>query len=349
MDDSAGPVLSSTSADDSKTTCPRGHWRPAEDEKLRMLVEQYGAQNWNSIAEKLQGRSGKSCRLRWFNQLDPRINRRPFTEEEEERLLAAHRVHGNKWALIARLFPGRTDNAVKNHWHVIMARKEREQSKLCGKRSYQDHLLFYDSADVSSSNFPARQTVRDFNLIKKQSEKTKLFQFQNPTKDHSIVSSSSSHFSWNFASIGKPTTTSKLSSGLFRSREGRECFNNYYINSEFSKGSNSDHQLLYRYPSSSWFGGNTTSSGLPNYKRVVSSPFGYLNHSENKNHYEVANGNNKSKRRELLGSSFCDNPPRFSKLKATSFQAGQEDDDNQSNEHKQVPFIDFLGVGISSS
>ena len=45
------------SSDDAKT-CPRGHWRPAEDEKLRQLVEEYGAQNWNSIAEKLQGRSG---------------------------------------------------------------------------------------------------------------------------------------------------------------------------------------------------------------------------------------------------------------------------------------------------
>lgn len=42
----------------SSSSCPRGHWRPAEDEKLRQLVEQYGAQNWNSIAEKLQGRSG---------------------------------------------------------------------------------------------------------------------------------------------------------------------------------------------------------------------------------------------------------------------------------------------------
>jgi myb proto-oncogene protein len=43
--------------------CARGHWRPAEDAKLKELVAQYGPQNWNLIAENLDGRSGNTITL----------------------------------------------------------------------------------------------------------------------------------------------------------------------------------------------------------------------------------------------------------------------------------------------
>lgn len=46
-------------------------------------------------------------RRRWCNQLNPTVKRGPFTEEEDEKIIAAHAVYGNKWALISRGIPGR--------------------------------------------------------------------------------------------------------------------------------------------------------------------------------------------------------------------------------------------------
>ncbi|KAG2387719.1 hypothetical protein C9374_001313 [Naegleria lovaniensis] len=107
----------------------KGSWSEQEDEKLLQLVKKHGPKRWSFIASQLEGRVGKQCRERYLNHLDPRINKKAWTEEEDRIIIELHEKHGNQWAKISKALEGRTANAIKNHWNSTLSKRFEKKTK----------------------------------------------------------------------------------------------------------------------------------------------------------------------------------------------------------------------------
>lgn len=67
----------------------------------------------------MESRSGKQCRERYINQLDPSIKKTIWTVEEDSIIKRVHFEIGKKWSRYMEQLPGRSDNAIKNRYHLI--------------------------------------------------------------------------------------------------------------------------------------------------------------------------------------------------------------------------------------
>lgn len=113
----------------------RRPWSAEEDLAIRALVEEFGLKKWSLIAQqlaeryKIKHRSGKQCRERWHNHLDSSIDKKPWTQEEDNLIFELHKQYGKSWSKIAENIPGRTDNSVKNRFYSTLRRNLRKYNK----------------------------------------------------------------------------------------------------------------------------------------------------------------------------------------------------------------------------
>ena len=99
------------------------------------MVKEHGFARWGLIAKKIVShfnffpRTGKQCRERWHNHLDPSIKKDSWSDFEKRKIFDLHKLYGNSWSQIAANLEGRTDNAVKNFFYSHLRKKIRKSTR----------------------------------------------------------------------------------------------------------------------------------------------------------------------------------------------------------------------------
>ncbi|KAM3137347.1 hypothetical protein pb186bvf_010527 [Paramecium bursaria] len=93
----------------------RKRWTLKEDLKLVILVDYFGVGQWNNLQKYFENRTEIQIRERWCNVLDPDLEIKDWSKEDDQKLLELQLIHGNAWSIIS-LELQRTDNECRRRF-----------------------------------------------------------------------------------------------------------------------------------------------------------------------------------------------------------------------------------------
>lgn len=132
------------SNDSRKKSGPKA-WTKEEDATLLRLVQSMQMpMKWSVVATNLPGRTGKQCRERYVNHLNPRLKTSDWNPVEDSTIFHLYSTTGSHWSSMSKVIPGRTDNGIKNRYHNLRRQVERDdenrQKKAALNKDYSEDI-----------------------------------------------------------------------------------------------------------------------------------------------------------------------------------------------------------------
>jgi hypothetical protein len=154
---------------DQSIRIKRRRFSDEEDNKLAMLVQYFGANNWVLISHWMKNRTVRQCKERWELFLSPFVNRKQFTKEEDDLIIGYQKILGSQWKKISKLFLNRTEVSIKNRWILLQKELQKgimssqieknsqthhEKAKIELNGEFEDENKYNDSVEEIFLSFP---------------------------------------------------------------------------------------------------------------------------------------------------------------------------------------------------
>lgn len=98
-----------------------GVWTNIEDQILKAAVSKYGLTQWARVASLLPKKTAKQAKARWNEYLNPTINRRDWSKEEDEKLLGLAKLLPHQWRSIAPIIGRTATQCVERYQQLLEA------------------------------------------------------------------------------------------------------------------------------------------------------------------------------------------------------------------------------------
>jgi len=152
----------------------KGPWTTEEDKQLLNWIKINGPCKWSKCSNIIQGRSGKQCRERWFNTLNPNVKKGNWSPEEEYNIFLLYEKFGSKWSKIASFFEGRTENSIKNRFYSTLRRIHSDSHR----DFFIDNLSKEESKSLQVDSIQ-NDFIEDKNVNKSLKQKNKISNLSN--------------------------------------------------------------------------------------------------------------------------------------------------------------------------